>query len=481
MTFGSWFAYSVATAHVAAAAYTFTIPSKVNAEGLWSAPLEPAPVGLSFEFFEFPSYFQNITATQQCLSNFKDLTGTWPPIRIGGTTQDRAVYDASTSAYVVYSVKDARDAPKALTFGPNFIKLAATYAGNVTLGLNRGKNNMNNTIAAGKVAVREMANLYAIELGNEPEYWAGVQPIASGNWGPIPDAKSQESWSIAVSDAIGRKSIVQAGNSNVPPPQWGAQELIRNTDPKVRDYVQTYSHHNYPGGTVASLMSHSNIASNIYQYNADIASALAVNKPYVFGETNSVAGGGAASVSPSFGAALWVMDYSVRSAVSNVSRNYFHQGTIGNSPYSFFGSSVIGTPYIGAYVATAFMAGAEHIAALDNGTSAFAAYVTFDALGAPLRALLYNSNYYTGSGNRSSESLVLTGGFTTTSVRSKRLTAASALARQDRGGSSLFGEQYFKNGTCEMGGTETFETTPVSGGQAVFNVAASEALLVYLQ
>jgi hypothetical protein len=49
------------------------------------------------------------------------------------------------------------------------MSLAATYGGSVVLGLNRGKNNIQNTIAAAKVAVAEMKNLLAIELGNEPE------------------------------------------------------------------------------------------------------------------------------------------------------------------------------------------------------------------------------------------------------------------------------------------------------------------------
>ncbi|GKT65128.1 glycoside hydrolase family 79 protein [Colletotrichum tofieldiae] len=479
MVSGSTLACLAAAAHIATAAI-FTVPSKANTGGLSYAPLEAAPIGLSFEFFAFPSYFQNVTATNQCLSNFKALTGTSPPIRIGGTIQDRASYDASTSAYVVYSVANAADAPSTLTFGPNFMKLAATYAGDVTLGLNRGKNNIDNTIAAAKVAVQEMANLYAIELGNEPEYWSGVQPIASGTWNPAVDAASQNNWAITVGKAIGRKNIIQAGNSNSLPPQWGAEELIASGNATAREYVKTYSHHNYPGGSVTSLMSHANIASNVHLFDTDIASALTVKKPYVFGETNSVSGGGAANVSPSFGAALWVMDYSVRLAVSNVSRIYFHHGTIGNNPYSFFGRYSMGNPYVGAYAATAFMAGAKHVAALDDGKSAFAAYVTFDNAGAPLRALLYNSNYYSGSGTRGYESFVLSG-LSAARVRSKRVTAASAEARQDRGGNASFGQQYFNNGTCAIGGTETFEATTVSGGQAAFNVGASEALVVYLQ
>lgn len=150
-------------------AVTISVPSKVGTGGYSYAPLDPAPLGLSFEFFAFPSYFTNVTATNQCLAHWKDLTGTWPPIRIGGTTQDRASYDASTQAYVVYRVANAADAPMTLTFGPRFMTLAGTYPGRVVVGLNRGKNDLDNTIAAAKVAVAEIPNLLAIELGNEPE------------------------------------------------------------------------------------------------------------------------------------------------------------------------------------------------------------------------------------------------------------------------------------------------------------------------
>lgn len=159
----------LAVAAQGAAGVTFDVPSKVGTGGFAYTPLEKAPIGISFEFFTFPAYFSNVTATEQCLSNWKDLTGEWPPIRIGGTTQDRARYDGSTSAYVVYTVPSPADAPQTLTFGPKFMTLANTYGGSVVLGLNRGKNDLANTIDAAKVAVSEMSNLLAIELGNEPE------------------------------------------------------------------------------------------------------------------------------------------------------------------------------------------------------------------------------------------------------------------------------------------------------------------------
>ncbi len=140
----------------------------------------------------------------------------------------------------------------------------------------------------------------------------------------------------------------------------------------------------------------------------------------------------------------------------------------------------MGAPYYGAYAATAFMANASSLTAVDDGTSNYAAYVTFDSAGAPLRTLLYNSDYYAGSGTRSSQSFDLQG-LTGTSVRAKRLTGDSAIARVDQGGKVAFGGQTFTNGDCTISGSETFETLAVSGGQATVSLKASEALLVYLK
>lgn len=193
-----------------------------------------------------------------------------------------------------------------------------------------------------------------------------------------------------------------------------------------------------------------------------------------------VSGGGAAGVSPTFGAALWTLDYALRATYSNISRSYFHHGTVGNCQYCFWGRYSMGAPYYGAYAATALLAKASYLTALDAGTTNYAAYVAYDSNKAPLRALLYNSDYYSGGGTRSSASFVLTG-LTASSVRAKRLTATSALSRQDQGQIPTFGGQSFTDGTCVKTGTETYETVLVSSGSATFTVYASEALVVYFQ
>lgn len=110
--------------------------------------------------------------------------------------------------------------------------------------------------------------------------------MANG-WSPAIDAASQDNWDILVGTAVNKQNIIQAGNSNSLPPTWGAAELIATENATVKQYVKTYAHHNYPGGTVTSLMSHSGISTNLHLFDTDIAAALAQSKPYIFGETNS--------------------------------------------------------------------------------------------------------------------------------------------------------------------------------------------------
>ena len=63
--------------------------------------------------------------------------------------------------------------------------------------------------------------------------------------------------------------------------------MIATENATVQSYVHNYAHHNYPGGTLKSLMSHRDVVSNMAVFNADIAAANRVGKEYVLGETNS--------------------------------------------------------------------------------------------------------------------------------------------------------------------------------------------------
>ena len=78
---------------------------------------------------------------------------------------------------------------------------------------------------------------------------------------------------------------------------------------------------------------------------------------------------------------------------------------------------------------------------LDDGRGAIASYVVFNSANAPVRLLVYNSNYFDGTGTRSSTSVSFTGGGIPSSgtKTAKRLTAPNATSRVDQGANVTIG------------------------------------------
>ena len=85
--------------------------------------------------------------------------------------RDRATFVANLPEAVNYTVASAGDAPASLTYGPPFFSLAAglSRSPDVTVGLNRQLNNQKNTLDGIVQAKGAIRNLYAIEIGNEPD------------------------------------------------------------------------------------------------------------------------------------------------------------------------------------------------------------------------------------------------------------------------------------------------------------------------
>ncbi|KIM92707.1 glycoside hydrolase family 79 protein [Oidiodendron maius Zn] len=470
-----------------ASTMVFTVPSEPTPG---SETLDAAPVALSYEFFQFPSYFTNVSHTWGCSAQLQRLTGVWPRIRIGGTSEDRATYVPSLSEYVLYpGDENTFSGPSNFTFGPSFIELASKYPGTVVMGLNRGGDNISNTIDAAIAVVNGMGNLYAIELGNEPDIYPYTGFAIAPNpatWTPVVEAASEASWQIAVGSSFTfrQKRIIQAGNFYGSPVNFSAAELIQNENSTAFPYIKDFSHHNYPQSTyfivdLPSLMSHRDIVNNVRTFEEDVAIARRMGWEYVFGETNSVSGGGSNLTSPCFGSAIWLLDYALRSASVGIKRNYFHQCTIGICYYSWWDRGNVNAPFYGAYVATAAMSGGAYISALDDGTSNYGGYVVYDASRRPVKIVLINSDYYTGNVSRPSSDFVLTG-LEGKEVIARRFTAESALARVDEGRLPAFGGQYFVNENCAIAGHKIIEATKVVDGTASFNLAASEALLIEL-
>ncbi|KAK7685216.1 hypothetical protein QCA50_011579 [Cerrena zonata] len=440
-------------------------------------------LSVSLEFFAFPGYTQ-LEATNNCLANIATLRGAPPAVRIGGTTQDRATYDPSLSSAVNYTVANPGDAPSTLTYGPSFFTLASQLRGDVTVGLNRQLNNQNASLQAAIKAKQTMPNLFALELGNEPEFYASNSPIipSGQKWSTDLDAASEKAWFQAFSPSVG--NIFQGAVYL----SWNAAGLLTRIGSDGISFLKSISRHSYPqsacGGAstnLPNLMSHSGIVSYTRQYQSEATSVHAAGLRYFLAETNSATCGGG-GISPTFGAALWIIDYVLQGALNGVERLYFHQGTIGNCAYCFWGTSSIFTPYYGvAFVSEFFGTDGVRVAMLDDGTSAIGVYAVYSASNVPVRLLVINSNYFDGTGTRATTSVSLTGLTTSTeTTKAKRLTAPNATSRSDQGAAVTIGGSTSFTSTCTRSGTQNLEDVSVSGGAATVSLQASEALIVYL-
>ncbi|EPQ57604.1 hypothetical protein GLOTRDRAFT_59073 [Gloeophyllum trabeum ATCC 11539] len=443
-----------------------------------AANVDPAALSISLEFFAFPGYTQ-LNSTTNCLDYIDSVRGVSPAVRIGGTTQDRATYDPDLKTAVDYSVDDPADAPSALTYGPAFFTLASQLKGDVTVGLNRQLNNISNSLTAALQAKASMPNLLSIELGNEPDLYSQSSPIvpAGATWSPSVDGTSQKQWFSDMGTTVG--NIFQ-GAVYLSYPKWSTQGLIPILSNAI-SYVKTFSGHSYPqsacGGATTdlpSLMNHSAIVTYTSQYKPEAAAAHDAGKKYFLGETNSATCGGG-GISPTFGAALWVMDYVLQGVLNGVDRLYFHQGTIGNCQYCFWGQYTVGAPFYGAAFVSDFLGrDGEKLVMLDDGSGSIGLYAIYNAANAPTRLLIYNSGYYNGTGTRHS-----TGISATREVRAKRLTAPNATSRVDQGANVTIGGAIF-DGICQLSGSQITESIEVVGGSLSASVAMSEALIIYL-
>lgn len=98
------------------------------------------------EFPELVNYLVNISNTYNCLGELQKLTGVWPAIRTGGTTEyaisylvplkrslmtvdrDRSFFDPALQVPVVQVNQSY------YYYGPEYLKIASEHPGKITLG-----------------------------------------------------------------------------------------------------------------------------------------------------------------------------------------------------------------------------------------------------------------------------------------------------------------------------------------------------------
>nr|XP_036575118.1 glycoside hydrolase family 79 protein [Colletotrichum truncatum]KAF6781639.1 glycoside hydrolase family 79 protein [Colletotrichum truncatum] len=408
--------------------------------------LDSTPVGMSFEFFMWPSYMTNISIATSCLEHFDKLYGKKTPTRIGGTTQDRAEFDPDFDGYVSYHVEDPLEAPMVLKYGPKFFDLI--LAKNKTRGF-----------------------LHAIELGNEPDlyykYWN--KPVATAPWNMSQEGANAAQWAQAFIDGWDEpEPMLSSGSYAVPvplEPNWpNTVHLVTEAfNETVKAGVKEYCAHLYALSDAKDLkteMNHVRTVSDVSHFIDDIATVRSVGRDLILGETGFH--GLDEEIDATLGGAIQILDKTLRATAIAF--------------FNWWSDDQVEAPFYGGYMAALALNGGHSIIASDDGNDAYAQYVIFRD-GAPHKVLLINTDYYSGEGERNITTFNLTG-VTAAEVKALRMTASTSEYTTNLKNSD--GEQGLTIGNCSILGQQSFETGVTTGGNVTFTLAASEALLIYL-
>ncbi|RBR13263.1 uncharacterized protein FIESC28_08229 [Fusarium coffeatum] len=475
---------------VATAAPNYAVPGTLPKS---AAPLDVSPVGASFEFFMWPSYATNISLTLPCLEHFNKLYKKRIPIRIGGTTQDRATYDADFKGYVSYKVDDLLDAPMSLTYGPRFFDLIKTFGAETILGLNRGLNNRSKTFAAATMAKSKAPdNIWAIELGNEPDlfykYWQ--YPVAQAPWNETQEGSDAADWAQDFANHWKSPLPILAGGGYAIPfqiePGWPNLPYLVNEayNQTVKAATKVYNGHLYAFSNatedgLGTEMAHQRTVEDLKLL--PISTAKSVGSPYIIGETGFH--GLDYEMDATFGSAIQMIDKTLRALSIGTYRLFYHQGTVNQAFFNWWRGNQLNANFYGAYFGALAAAGGDHIVASDDGSDRYAQYIIYRK-GKPFKLVLVNTDYYSGIGSRSTTSFTATG-LKSGAVKALRMTGPSSetlvpLRQTNPSLEPSIGGQYFSNQNCGLKGAQKFETLKVKKEKLVVDLKASEALVIYL-
>ncbi|ROW07920.1 hypothetical protein VMCG_03621 [Cytospora schulzeri] len=400
-------------------------------------PFSEAFVSYSIEFSSFPEFAGNDsspnTFSDNLLNNLGDLQGTKPYIRVGGNTQDYALYNASLAYALNGTYNDTRspDYPTTIYIGPSYFEsynqwpnVKFSHGLNLGLGANNsaGWQTLFDTVP---LACKTLGpdKLYTWEYGNEPDLYASS---AQGAVRPQPwnDTTYVSQWINGTHEILAR--LEEACPELTDPSLYGymapsfsgANRALHSVGTWAAgldqdEDIKLYSKHNYisgattPGVTLqGTLMNHSrtmqSVDEHIAEYNSVFPDGDGV--PLIFGECNSLYNQGAPGLSNAFGAALWGIDFNLYSASVGFKRVHMHMGT--NYRYGAWQpvettKASIGTkpPYYGSIAVAAFLGNTVttpvsvlNIPLANERETAYAAYSA--GSGALLRAIVINLNGY---------------------------------------------------------------------------------------
>ncbi|CAI7672156.1 unnamed protein product [Penicillium manginii] len=315
-----------------------------------SNPVEHDFASFSLPFHFFPDYAGNKSHpnlfSRDIVNLFFEKTGAHPHIRVGGTSGDRTIYNASQTQSIVLSKEYDNGIPIEVTVGEVFFEGFDNFPGTPwTFQVNLANNKSNaleNALTEAKIALSHIKeNLVAFEIGNEPDLYPG--DVRPSNYNTADYVKEWTHYANAISRHVlqgnpyGLDSwkLFQALTFVFKPDGFTTADAFKDGIDKT-GHVKTVSQHQYAAGNQGwvrlqnSFMNHTAIAGNLTQYIPDMEATKAADPgiEFLLGETNSdYVNLGMNQVEGVFGSSLWLVDYLLYGMSLNISRFNLIQGT----------------------------------------------------------------------------------------------------------------------------------------------------------
>ncbi|KAI1820808.1 glycoside hydrolase family 79 protein [Xylaria intraflava] len=313
----------------------------------------------SIEFSYMADYGGNDTHpnlfSKQVIQNLYDISGAYPLVRVGGSTQNSAVYYPDQAEAIIDPFDSpASDQPSKSMIGPAFMQSFKHFPEGTKFiyGLNFF-NEVNETlfdvgdgldqcVLEAHTAYTALGNsLYAFEIGNEVDGWPGGSRRPS-NW-TVQDYVAQwNRYATAISQnltGVDAMRLFQGCAFEAPRDIAETAWNIHNAEAygMAPDKAKTVSDHDYMGANCdytgigltieSSLFDRTNMLSRVW-YHDYLGNATAQSGiKYVLGETNSISCQGSFNISDVMASAVWAVDYVMYLSSLEVSRVHFHMGT----------------------------------------------------------------------------------------------------------------------------------------------------------
>nr|AQW38601.1 beta-glucuronidase [Talaromyces pinophilus] len=316
----------------------------------------------SIEFCYMADYAGNNTNpnkfSRQVVQNLYDISGTYPIFRVGGSTQNSAVYfpNQTDVAIIAPFQSEASDQPSHSFIGPKFMESFQQFPEGTRYiyGLNffQSENEtlfnvgdgLDQCVLEAYAAYTALGeSLYGFEIGNEVNSWPGGSRRPA-NWTLQNYVDQWNQYATAISQNLTGKDSMQLfqGCAFIAPRDvsdnitiWNVEHAemdgMHSNKAKTvadHDYMGANCHYTGAGPTIeTSLFNRTNMLSRIW-YHDYLGNATADSGiEYVLGETNSISCQGAFNISDVMASAVWAVDYVLYLSSLKVSRVHFHMGT----------------------------------------------------------------------------------------------------------------------------------------------------------